>query len=184
MNIFYLDRDAKKAAQYHCDKHVVKMILESAQLLSTAHRLLDGVQHELLVETHPTGKTRKKKIWTIGDYRDDKIYGASHINHPSAIWVREDLSHYQWLWNLAQELCQEYRFRYGDKQHKTSLVLSTLSFAPNNIRRNGIFTEPPQAMPDDAKVPGDSVEAYRNYYRLHKRRMANWKIRGTPFWYK
>jgi hypothetical protein len=103
------------------------------------------------------------------------------------VWVRESLDHYQWLWNLASELCQEYRHRYGgekDKQHKTSLVIQNLSFAPNNITRNGLFTEPPQAMPADAKIPGDSISAYRNYYKMYKTRFATWKNRETPEWYK
>ena len=181
MNIFYLDKDAKTAAQYHCDKHVVKMILEYAQLMSTAHRLLDG--DEAIVKIN----NRNRRVWTLQDHREQTVYKPVSWNHPSAVWVRQSLDHYQWLWNLAIELCQEYRHRYGgttDKQHKTSVVIQNLSFAPDNIPRLGMFSEPPQAMPEDAKVPGDSVEAYRNYYRIHKRRMANWKIRGTPFWYK
>ena len=181
MNIFYLDKDAKTAAQYHCDKHVVKMILEYAQLMSTAHRLLDG--DEAIVKIN----NRNRRVWTLHDHREQTVYKPVSWNHPSAVWVRQSLDHYQWLWNLAIELCQEYRHRYGgttDKQHKTSVVIQNLSFAPDNIPRLGVFSEPPQAMPEDAKVPGDSVEAYRNYYRIHKRRMANWKIRGTPFWYK
>lgn len=182
MNIFYLDRDPKTAAQYHIDKHVVKMIIEYAQLMSTAHRLLDGDQY-----IDQTANGRKIKRWKLDDYREPILYKASHINHPSAVWVRQELSHYQWLWNLASELCQEYRHRYGgaaDKQHKTSLVIQKLSFAPNNIPRNGLFGEPPQAMPEDAKVPGDSITAYRNYYIKYKKAFATWKIREIPFWYK
>ena len=162
MNIFYLDRDPKTAAQYHLDKHVVKMIVEYAQLMSTAHRLLDGTQY------YDKSKTNRKiNRWKLDDGREQKLYHAVSWNHPSAVWVRQDLSHYQWLWNLASELCQEYRFRYGgttDKQHKTSLVIQNLSFAPNNISRTGIFQEPPQAMPEDVKVPGNAIQAYKNYY--------------------
>jgi len=182
MNIFYLHQDPKIAAEYHVDKHVVKMIIEYAQLMSTAHRLLDGNMYFDL-----TANGHKIKRWKLDDYREPILYKASHINHPSAIWVRQDLSHYQWLWNLASELCQEYRYRYGgatDKQHKTSIVIQNLSFAPNNIPRNGIFQEPPQAMPDTVKVPGDSIQAYRNYYKVHKAAFANWKNRSAPDWYK
>jgi hypothetical protein len=88
---------------------------------------------------------------------------------------------------MASELCQEYRHRYGgvnDKQHKSSLVIQKLSFAPDNIARTGIFSEPPQAMPEDVKVPGDSITAYKNYYRVYKKRFATWKNRQTPEWYK
>ena len=182
MNIFYLSNDAKTCAQYHCDKHVVKMIIEYAQLLSTAHRILDGTQY-----FDKTANGRNIKRWKIDDAREFVLYKASHINHPSGVWVRQSLDHYQWLWNLASELCQEYRYRYGgdtDKQHKTSLVIQNLSFAPNNIPRNGLFSEPPQAMPEDAKIPGDSIAAYRNYYKLYKTRFATWKNREVPDWYK
>ena len=158
------------------------MIVEYAQLLSTAHRLLDGTQY---FDKSKTG--RKIHRWKLDDEREQKLYHAVSYNHPSAIWVRQDLSHYQWLWNLASELCQEYRYRYGgttDKQHKTSLVIQNLSFAPNNISRTGLFAEPPQAMPEDVKVPGDSITAYHNYYRVYKKRFATWKNRETPSWYK
>lgn len=182
MNIFYLHFDPKICAQYHCDKHVVKMIIEYAQLLSTAHRILDGRQYLDL-----TNNGRRIKRWKLDDHREPILYKASHVNHPSGVWVREEFSHYQWLWNLASELCQEYRHRYGgekDKQHKTSLVIQKLSFAPDNITRNGLFTEPPQAMPTDAKIPGDSISAYRNYYKMYKTRFATWKNREIPEWYK
>jgi hypothetical protein len=181
MNIFYLDRDAKTAAQYHCDKHVVKMIIEYAQLLSTAHRVLDGNQYFGL-----TANGRKINRWKLDDARELILYKASHVNHPSAVWVRQSNEHYQWLWNLASELCQEYRYRYSgdtDKQHKTSLVLQSLSIGPNQIPRTGLFSEPPQAMPEDAKIPGDSISAYRNYYRMYKARFATWKNRAIPEWY-
>lgn len=182
MNIFYLDRDTKLAAQYHCDKHVVKMIIEYAQLLSTAHRILDGRQYLDL-----TNGGRRIKRWKLDDHREPILYKASHVNHPSGVWARESLDHYQWLWNLAMDLCQEYRHRYGgdkDKQHKTSLVIQSLSFAPDNIPRTGLFTEPPQAMPVDAKIPGDSVTAYRNYYKMYKTKFARWTNREIPDWYK
>ena len=121
MNIFYLNRDTKICAREHCDKHVVKMIVEYAQLLSTAHRILDGNQY---FDKSKTG--RKIHRWKLDQYREDKLYHAVSWNHPSAIWARESFDHYQWLWNLASELCQEYRHRYGgadDKQHKSSLVI-------------------------------------------------------------
>ena len=182
MNIFFLDKDPKVCAQQHCDKHVVKMIVEYAQLLSTAHRILDGNQY---FDKSKTG--RKIHRWKLDEYREDKLYHAVSWNHPSAIWARESFHHYQWLWNLASELCQEYRHRYGgtnDKQHKTSLVIQKLSFAPDNISRTGVFQEPPQAMPEDVKIPGNSIEAYHNYYRVYKKRFATWKNREIPEWYK
>lgn len=181
MNIFYLDHDTKLCAQYHVDKHVVKMIIEYAQLMSTAHRILDGTQY-----LDKTKSGNKIKRWKLDEYREPVMYKASHINHPSAIWARESHENYQWLWRLFRDLCQEYRHRYGgetDKQHKTSLMLSPLSYSPVNINRFGLFTDPPQAMPADAKIPGNSLEAYRNYYRLYKKDFATWKNRPIPEWY-
>ena len=182
MNIFFLDTDPKVCAQQHCDKHVVKMIVEYAQLLSTAHRILDGNQY---FDKSKTG--RKIHRWKLDEYREDKLYHAVSWNHPSAIWAREALENYQWLWNMAAELCQEYRHRYGgttDKQHKTSLIIQKLSYAPDNISRSTGWSDPPQAMPEDVKVPGDSITAYRNYYRVYKKRFATWKNREVPEWYK
>lgn len=182
MNIFFLDRDHKICAQQHCDKHVVKMIIEYAQLLSTAHRILDGNMY-----LDKTANGRNIKRWKLDDYRDPVLYKASHINHPSAVWARQSFEHYQWLWNMAYELCQEYRHRYGgttDKQHKTSLVIQKLSYAPDNLSRSAGWVDPPQAMPEDAKVPGDTITAYRNYYKLHKARFAKWTNREVPSWYK
>ena len=79
MNIFYLDHDPRIAAKYHCDKHVVKMILESAQMLATAHRVVDKND-------------------------DDILYREAYKNHPSTKWVRSNLYHYTWLWSLFNSL--------------------------------------------------------------------------------
>jgi hypothetical protein len=157
------------------------MIIEYAQLLSTAHRILDGNHY-----FDKTANGRRISRWKLNDDREFKLYKASHINHPSAVWARQEFTHYQWLWVLAHELCQEYRHRYGgktDKQHKTSLVISRLQWAPDNIPRTGYFTEPPQAMPVDAKISGNSIEAYRNYYIKYKNKFATWKNRSEPIWY-
>lgn len=160
MNIFYLDNDTKKCATMHLDKHCVKMILEYAQLLSTAHRVLDG-----------------------DEYADaSNLYKATHKNHPSAVWVRQSLSNYQWLYNLFVDLCYEYKFRYN-KDHKTSLLMSHLQYPPKNINKNGDFTEPTPAMPDDCKIENDSIASYRKYYQLYKSHIANWKMRNVPSWY-
>ena len=158
MNIFYLDRDPVKCAMMHCDKHVVKMILEYAQLLSTAHHEIDG---------------------------DPSIdcYKATHKNHPSAVWARENRSNYQWLWQLLNNLLVEYTFRYG-KIHKTerSGIFENLRQLPHELR-GGKFTDPPQCMPDYCK-DDDAVIAYRNYYIREKSYMARWKNTDSPPWYK
>jgi hypothetical protein len=177
MNIFFLDRDVRIAAQYHNNKHVVKMILESAQLLSTAHRVLDGT---MSIQTSSTN--RKTKNWKLNDQRETILYKVSHLNHPSAIWARSNIDHYRWLYDLFYSLIGEYKYRYEGKYHKCETLLIPLLNCPENIPIVD-WQDPPQAMPDDCKTE-DTVEAYRNYYRNHKRRMASWKIRSIPEWYK
>jgi hypothetical protein len=191
MNIFYLHQDPKKAAQMHNDKHVVKMILESAQLLCTAHRLIDGVQATY---------TKLKKVYTL--VNDEKIhigyeagktatyynlpnnhiiYGMTHQNHPSAKWVRESSEHYDWLYKLFVFLCEEYKYRYN-KIHLTERKLKdVLSQKPKNLPNRG-FTQPPQAMPEYLRI-NDSVAAYRNYYQTEKAHLATWTKRKQPTWY-
>ena len=177
MNIFALDKDPVICAEMHNDKHVVKMILESCQLLSTAHRLLDGV------ETPSKSKTgRNVKRWVLNDDRETELYSATHNNHPSAVWCRLNDSNYNWLWSLLDALCSEYTFRYG-KVHKcqqTGLV-AKLKTKPNNIPK-GELTDVTPAMPDDVKVKGNSVASYRNYYISNKQHLASWsgKINSRP----
>jgi hypothetical protein len=163
----------------HNDKHVVKMILEYAQLLSTAHRVLDGVELSGL-----SASGRKKKFWTLADSRDYTLYKATHIHHPSAVWVRQSKENYLWLANMLLALCEEYTYRYG-KVHKTErdgLVNVLLKNIPNNIS-NRDFTQPTPAMPDEVKISGDSIKSYRNYYINNKTHLASWKKRSTPGWY-
>jgi len=179
MNIFYLDHDVTKCAEMHNDKHVVKMILEYAQLLSTAHRVLDGVELSGL-----SASGRKKKFWTLADSRDYTLYKATHIHHPSAVWVRQSKENYLWLANMLLALCEEYTYRYG-KVHKTErdgLVNVLLKNIPNNITDSN-FTQPTPAMPDEVKISGDSIKSYRNYYINNKTHLASWKKRSTPGWY-
>jgi hypothetical protein len=175
MNIFYLDRDVKTCATYHNDKHVVKMILEYAQLLSTAHRMLDGDEYI------DASSGRRIKRWRLkNESMENILYKASHINHPSAIWVRQSNNNYNWLMSLLQDLLQEYTYRYG-KIHATDRLVYWLRKPPANIPV-GYFTQPTPAMPDEYKVP-DSIQSYRNYYIGAKKTMARWKKRPIPEWW-
>jgi hypothetical protein len=180
MNIFYLDNDPKICAEYHVDKHAVKMILEYSQLLSTAHRMIDGVE---TVQKSKTGRNVKR--WILNDYRDVVLYSATHVNHPSAVWARQSKANYTWLYNLLCACMKEYTYRYG-KKHKCEDLLMALRNAPKNISDKP-FTEPTPAMPDDCKVPGDSVRSYRNYYINNKTHLASWKgkvnSRNVPEWF-
>jgi hypothetical protein len=154
------------------------MILEYAQLLSTAHRFLDGT---IMVGLSSSG--RKKTIYSLPDARDGIFYSATHINHPSAVWVRKSVHNYKWLHNLLIELCKEYTHRYG-KFHKVERdgLLWELAKTPNNIYHDVFWSEPTPAMPDHYKVAGDSIQSYKNYYIGDKQRMFSWKNRNTPSW--
>ena len=155
MNIFFLDFDTQKCAQYHCDKHVVKMILETAQLLCGVHHLTPQVTPQV-------------------------PYKLSHKNHPCAIWTRESLSNYLYLCDLGLELCKEYTYRYG-RRHKSQDVIEWCVTNKPFIKDVG-FTTPPKAMPDEYKVM-DVVESYRNYYIGAKKDFCVWKNRDTPEWF-
>lgn len=166
----------------HNDKHVIKMILEYCQLLSTAHRVLDGTETIVKSKTN-----RNVKRWVLPDERETLLYSATHMNHPSAIWVRQSVWNYEWLQNLLCELCDEYTFRYG-KVHKCDQIglVTKLTIPPKNIPF-GEFTEPTPAMPKELIVEGNSIASYRNYYISNKQHLASWsgKInsRNVPEWF-
>ena len=180
MNIFYLDSDAATAASMMCDKHVVKMIVETAQMLSTTHRYMMGVP---LNSTHPvSGRSYKK--YMMGDLKTDQMLcKATMINHPCNVWIRESNMHYDWLWWHGMEMMREYTYRYGKQHSMEKLYRDYLAFAPKNLLCNA-FKEPPQAMPDNCKVQGDAVKAYRQYYIQEKSRFAKWKMGNMPDWYR
>lgn len=175
MNIFYTDPCPKIAAQNMVNKHVVKMILEYAQLLSTAHRILDG---NMIIKPNKNG--RKMKRWILNDERETKLYLATHINHPSAIWCRMSDQNYYWLYNHLVETTREYTYRYG-KRHKSCDLLGLLGGLPKNIS-HGVFTEPTPAMDDKYIIENDSLASYRNYYKYGKEHLHEWKNREAPEW--
>lgn len=181
MNIFYLDQSATVAAQYHVDKHVVKMILESAQLLCTAHRILDGI-HTKIDKTTKSGKVRNVVRYSLDNkLYDATLYNTTHTNHPCAIWCRDNINNYMWLYELFVKLSEEYTYRYN-KQHKTYYMLNDLlKTAPINIS-NESFTQPAQAMPEKYRC-SDSIQAYRQYYINDKRSFAKWTKRNMPEWF-
>jgi hypothetical protein len=190
MNIFYLDHDVEACAKMHCNKHVVKMILEYAQLLSTAHRVIDGKEtiERREIKKSPS-KFRNVKVWRLPDSTSDNLlYKATHINHPSALWVRQSSTNYMWLAMLLYNLCKEYTHRYT-KVHKVE-VIGLSSFLIRNVpiklmnKGIGKFTQPTPAMPDTYKVMNDSITSYRNYYIGDKAGFAKWTNRPVPYWFK
>lgn len=153
MNIFILDQDIEKCAQYHCDQHVVKMILESVQLLCTA---------------------LNKKGFTTP-------YKSTHINHPCVLWVEKSYDNFLWLKALILALNKEYKYRYNKSiDHKSIAVLAQISTYSYDAIGLTPFV---QAMPDDYKVKSDAIEAYRNFYRGDKAAFAKWTKRAPPSWF-
>ena len=163
MNIFYLHSDPVIAAQAMTDKHVVKMVLETAQLLSTAHRVLDGT---------PYIKLSKSNAKLTRYNHPLPLYQATHINHPSAIWVRESADNYAWLYSHFLALCVEYTRRYG-KTHKSYTDLNAyLSQIPANIPH--CDTTPVRIAITDTKWHrSDPVASYRAYYLGEKLKLQH-----------
>ena len=154
MNIFYLDEIPREAAQAHCDKHLSKMVIETAQLLSAAHRLTDSPQSA-------------------------QTYKLTHQNHPCAVWVRASDIHYEWTYALFNELCIEFAWR-RKRIHETANKLAHVLCHTPQLPSAG-WTDPPQCMPDQFKCD-DTVEAYRWYY--HSKNFATWNWgRPAPRWW-
>lgn len=145
MNIFYLHTEPSMAARYHCDKHVVKMILETAQMLSSAHH-----------------------VW--GSPHAECVYKAAYLPHPSTKWVASGKAQYQWAYLLFLDLLHEYECRY-DKTHASDRLREFLG--DNPVGEDIEFTPPPQCMPDEYKHDC-TVTAYRNYYIGEKAYFARW----------
>lgn len=157
MNIFVLSYDPVEAAQMQCDKHVVKMILESAQMLSTAHHL-------------------------CGD-PDPIMYKPTHKNHPCSVWVRQSKANYKWLYDHFLALCMEYTHRYGKVHLCETKLGQVLNQYPTKIKDIGLtpFAVAMQANPE-CIIKNDVVKSYRMYYKTKTFSMV-WTNRKTPGWY-
>jgi len=186
MNIFVLDNDPILAAQLQCDKHVVKMIVESAQMLSTVHRMLDGTEKR---KPSKSGKTTVK-YYELADEREDILYKAVHFNHPCTVWSRESCCNYSWHYEHFIALCDEYKYRYG-KTHSTDTKLrEILKTLPTNINRNGGMTPFKLAMKSNPEcvVHGlggtDAVKSYQKFYKTKEARFTMaWTKREIPEWF-
>lgn len=156
MNIFWLDDDQEQAAKFYCDKHVTKINVEVNQLLSTALR--------------------------DNGYEWDFLYGRTHGNHPLSQWVGETDANFIETAKHAHALGNEFIHRYGGTHKSHQTVTMALSGREVEIGDGGL-TERPQAMPEEYKVPGDYVQAYRNYYKGDKNWDLSWTNRQVPDWY-
>ena len=174
MNIFVLDLDPNKAARYHCDKHVVKMVLETAEILSAAICML-------LDSYHYATTKNGRKIKKYDNHKCQDVYGATHIWHPCVKWVMKSRANFDWLLKLGRALTKEYTYRYG-RVHKSAEIIEN-SEKYRYLFPKGKLTSFAQAMPVTYKSE-DSVEAYRNYYIGEKLRFCRYKRRRFPFWLK
>ena len=177
MNIFVVDENPVNAARDLCNKHVVKMVLETAQMLSTAHRVLDGNFY------YREGKNGRK----IPSYEhpnsvmNERLLLATMMNHPCTRWAMENTDNYYWLFSHGLELCREYERRYNKVHALYDLYDNFLHSIPMRIK-HGKLTSFAQAMPDQYKG-ANAVQAYRNYYVNEKSRFAKWKNSEVPGWY-
>jgi len=154
VNIFVLDRTPRVCARYHANQHVVKMVLESAQMLCTVVNRTGG----------------------------ESPYKSTHSHHPCTLWTGRSLANWQWLRQLALALNDEYRYRFGrTRDHRSATVVMGLT--PPDIENLGL-TEFAQAMPEQYRVPGDAVSAYRRFYIGEKSAFAKWTRRRMPRWYR
>ena len=183
MNVFILDENPVEAAIQQCDKHVVKMILESAQMLSTAHRMLDGVQVKL---PSKSGKTMVNHYILVDHQYEDLFYKAVHFNHPCTVWTRESLENYDWHYRHFIALCDEYRYRYGKTHLSDKLLRNALKTAPKGIESKGL-TQFPLAMKSNPECmfPDNPVKSYQLFYQTKQKRFSMvWTKRKIPKWFK
>jgi len=168
MNLFILSWNFKECAEFMFDKHISKIILEAVQMLCTTIQIVDS-ENEI-----------QNKI---------KLYKIAHKNHPVTIWMRKSLANYLWTLNLVDAMHNEWKFRYNhpaEKMHKSYIVAKYLrEYAPTADKFPSVGLTPfALAMPIECKC-NDPIASYRIYYQTkEKQRIASWKKREKPYWYK
>ena len=178
MNIFYFDECPVKSAEAQPDKMLVKMPLETAQMLCTAHRMLDHCEVKLVPSK--SGK-RMVKRYVLDDERENILYASAYINHPCTVWARQSSGNYEWLYVHFLALGMEYTYRYGKEHSSITDLAKSLMHLPKNIHK-GDMTPLAQAMPDEYKND-NPVKAYRNYV-IHEKNYAEWnQNRERPTWW-
>lgn len=154
MNIFVLDESPQKSARYHCDKHVVKMITESRQMMKHA------------VDIHNKGKFSSR----------------GYVNHPCSVWVRDTIDNYMWLYEMTAYLNEEYKHRYNKiEDHKSWTEIQ--SWDMPECPATGL-TQFALAMPIEYQNQDNVVDSYRNYYIYEKQDFATWRKRERPIWWQ
>ena len=182
MNRFYIEQDPVAIAKSHCDKHICKMPVEEAQMLCTAHRLLDGT-----VEMRPSKSGKRMiKYWKLDDVISEAVlYKAVHMGHPCTKWTMESDSNYRFAYQLFMALCREYQYRYGKVHMCEKKLWIALRTPPKNIPK-GPMTDMPLAMGSNPECmnPDDVLGSYRHYYATKKDRFKMvWTNRDEPTWW-
>ncbi|MBT4963216.1 MAG: hypothetical protein HON32_03455 [Francisellaceae bacterium] len=153
MNIFILDKAPKLCAQYHCDKHVIKMILETAQMMCTV----------------------------LSSQGFKTPYRPTHANHPCTLWLQESSGNWKWALKMVEFLDNEYMYRYNKELSHASMTVIRSLEEPSFPKKNR--TKFAQAMPSCYQDPSDPITAYRNYYYNDKKNICTWTKRGKPKWF-
>ncbi|UWI83112.1 pyrimidine dimer DNA glycosylase/endonuclease V [Wolbachia endosymbiont of Howardula sp.] len=169
MNIFILDTHPVFAAEMLCDKHIVKMTLETAQLLS-------NVYHIALKGTNPFVSMMEYDIQIV------PLYKLTHAHHPCSIWTQHSQKNFEWLLHHGIALYKEYFLRYK-KIHKSQKVIDWCVNHKSMIRFQMLdMQEFIQAIPEQYKCL-NPVDGYRKYYLKEKMRFAKWEhSRKVPEW--
>jgi hypothetical protein len=177
MNIFILSTNPVLAAIQQCNAHILKMPVESAQMLSTAHRILDG--------TKTIGKSKTGRKTTYFEHPDNILYKCIHMHHPCTVWTMESSENYRWHYQHWIALCREFEHRYGKVHKSFSLLSERLSVLPKNIPA-GPMTPFALAMGthEHLKDHSDPVKSYREFYKTKRERFVmKWTNRSTPEWF-
>lgn len=192
MNIFVLHPNPKKAARYHADKHVVKMLLESVQMLYSAHWVL--TYPFLLLKKGPFAVSMYQKglpsppAFSVFEAPkqlknpSQRGYRPVHIHHPCTKWVRNSLANYMWLCELALALANEFKYRFGST-HSCEAHVKWLMEHPPALDTIPL-TQFAEAMPDQYKR-GDPIKSYRAFYRGEKTEKGitnRYTKRHKPHW--
>lgn len=181
MNLFPINNDIDKCAEEHVDKHIVKMPIEVAQMLSTnlwIDDLFGYVPQAISKEQNKLLSAARVEAIKSGQRKFS--YLPAMPNHPCTIWIRVSLDNFEWAHCYGNALGDEYTYRYG-KVHKSVEVINNLP-DPKHIKRIGL-TPFAMAMPDSLKNSEDPIAAYRMYYMLDKATFASWKYRSKPDWW-
>jgi hypothetical protein len=182
MNIFVLHEDPRIAAEMHCDKHAVKMIIEHTQMMATAYYSTLGIlRKKEILERQDDVKTLFQGWPRKHEDGSDWPYSVTHINHPCTIWTRESIENFNWMWECNNHLCDVYQYRWG-RQHSIKAIMQWMKDNPPNLLSKG-QTPFAMAFPDCYKEFGP-IEGYRKYYAMKTTYMKlQWRYSETPEWW-